>query len=150
MSYYPKDRPDRRRVRRWNVLWPAVLKIEGRDYPCTIIDLSEFGARVEAPGIHYAPLRAELSSRHFGSLAGYFRWARGAHAGLQFEAAADAVMQVLKPVVPGMGRRDSAATPTPQVNESGPSGRLARLRSVFASRHGALSAPDRATALTEK
>ncbi len=109
MSYFPKPRPDRRRVRRWNVLWPATLKIAGRDYRCTIMDLSELGARVEAPGIQYAPMRAEVNSEQFGSLAGHFRWARGGHAGLQFEAAAEAVLQVLKPVVPGLGRRERTA-----------------------------------------
>lgn len=114
MSYFAKPRPDRRRVRRWNVLWPATLKIEGRAYPCTIMDLSELGARVEAPGIRYAPIRAELNSQHFGSLAGYFRWAQGRHAGLQFEAAAEAVLQVLKPLVPGLGRRVEAAKMPPE------------------------------------
>ncbi len=105
MSYFPKPRPDRRRVRRWNVLWPATIRVAGRDYACTIIDLSELGARIAAPGIRYAPIRAELNSQHFGSLAGHFRWAQGGHAGLQFEATAEAVLQVLKPVVPGLGRR---------------------------------------------
>lgn len=105
MSYFPKPRPDRRRVRRWNVLWPATLKVAGRDYACTIMDLSELGARIEAHGIRYEPIRAELNSQRFGSLAGYVRWAQGGHAGLQFEAAAEAVLQVLKPVVPGLGRR---------------------------------------------
>ncbi len=129
MSYFPKPRPDRRRVRRWNVLWPATLKIAGRDYACTIMDLSELGARVEAPGIRYEPIRAELNSQQFGSLAGYFRWAVGDRAGLQFEAAAEAVLQVLKPVVPGLGRRENPILPTPDNQFSG---RLARLKSALA------------------
>ena len=133
MSYYPKPRPDRRRVRRWNVLWPATLKIAGRAYRCTIMDLSELGARVDAPGLHYESMRAELNSDQFGSLAGYFRWARGAHAGLQFEAAAEAVLQVLKPVVPGLGRRGAAVAQTRPVSETGLSGRLARLKNAIAS-----------------
>jgi hypothetical protein len=133
MSYCPKPRPDRRSVRRWNVLWPATLKIAGRDYPCTIMDLSELGARVEAPGIQFEPMRAELNAEQFGALAGHFRWAQGGRAGLQFEAAAEAVMQVLKPVVPGLGRRDgTVVTPSPAA-EKPRSGRLARLRNAFAS-----------------
>lgn len=131
MSYFPKPRPDRRRVRRWNVLWPATLKIAGRDYRCTIMDLSELGARVEAPGIRYAPMRAELNSDQFGSLAGHFRWARGAHAGLQFEAAAEAVLQVLKPVVPGLGRRERAAPMQPPSADNPISRSLARLKNAL-------------------
>jgi hypothetical protein len=132
MSYCPKPRPDRRSVRRWNVLWPATLKIEGRDYPCTIMDLSELGARVEAPGIQFEPMRAELNSEQFGALAGYFRWALGGRAGLQFEAAAEAVMQVLKPVVPGLGRRDGTVVmPSPAAEKPRP-GHLARLKNAFA------------------
>lgn len=131
MSYFPKSRPDRRRVRRWNVLWPATLKIAGRDYLCTIMDLSELGARVEALGIQYAPMRAELNSDQFGSLAGYFRWARGAHAGLQFEAAAEAVLQVLKPVVPGLGRRERAASMQAPAADNPISRSLARLKNAL-------------------
>mgnify|MGYP001240079539 CR=1 FL=1 len=126
--FYEKERPDRRCVRRWNVMWPATLKLDGRDYPCTILDLSEFGARIEAHGVQYAPVRVELSSERFGALAGYFRWAQGAYAGLQFEAAAEAVMQVLKPLVPGMGRRDAAVMPLPPAEELSFIERISRWR----------------------
>lgn len=114
MNYSPKPRPDRRRVRRWNVMWPATLAIEGRDYPCTIRDLSEFGARIEARGVQFGPSLAELQSERFGCLAARIQWARGAEAGLRFEAAAEDVMRVLRPVVPGLARRAKApATPEP-------------------------------------
>ena len=111
MSYFPKPRPDRRRVRRWNVLWPATVTIEGRDYPCTIRDLSEFGARIEALGVRYGPVLANLQSANFGSLEGLILWARGADAGLQFEMAPEAVMRLLKPIVPGLGRREIVPLP---------------------------------------
>lgn len=114
MSYFPKPRPDRRSVRRWNVMWPATLTIEGRDHPCTILDLSEFGARIEARGIQFGPSLAELQAECFGSLDARIQWARGAEAGLRFEAAPEAVMNILRPLVPGMGRRTKAiVTPEP-------------------------------------
>ena len=114
MGYFSKPRPDRRSVHRWNVMLPATLTIEGRDYPCTILDLSEFGARIEARGVHFGPSLAELRSERFGCLAARIRWARGAEAGLRFEAATEDVMRVVRPVVPGLGRRSRvSATPEP-------------------------------------
>lgn len=111
MSYYPKPRPDRRCVRRWNVLWPASVTIEGRDYPCTILDLSEFGARIEAHGVPFGPVLATLQSERFGSLDGRIHWSRGVRAGLSFVATPEAVMQLLKPLVPGLGRRTNEIEP---------------------------------------
>lgn len=105
MSYFPKPRPDRRSARRWNVMWPATITIEGRDYPCTILDLSEFGARIEARGVQFGPSLAELQAERFGYLAARIQWARGAEAGLRFEVAPEDVMNVLRPLVPGLGRR---------------------------------------------
>ena len=116
MSYVPKPGADRRRVRRWNVMWPATLTIEGRDYPCTILDLSEFGARIQARGVPFGPSLAELQADRFDSLAARIQWARGAEAGLRFEAAPEVVMCTLRPLVPGMGRRAKVqATPEPLV-----------------------------------
>jgi len=105
MSYHAKQRPDRRSVRRWNVMWPATLTIEGRDHPCTILDVSEFGARIEAHGVQFGPSLAELQAACFGGLAARIQWARGAEAGLRFETAPEDVKRILRPLVPGMGRR---------------------------------------------
>jgi hypothetical protein len=105
MTFYAKPRPDRRSVRRWNVMWPATLTIEGRDHPCTILDLSEFGARIEARGVQFGPSLAELHAERFGCLAARIQWARGAEAGLRFEAAPEEAMRVLRSLVPGLGRR---------------------------------------------
>lgn len=107
-------RPDRRRARRWNVMWPATLTIEGRDYPCTILDLSESGARIQARGLQFGPSLAELQADRFGCLAARIQWARGAEAGLRFEAAPEDVVRTLRPLVPGMGRRAKVqVTPEP-------------------------------------
>lgn len=114
MSYYEKTRPDRRSVRRWNVMWPATLTIEGRHHPCTILDLSEFGARIEARGLQFGPSLAELQAECFGSLVARIQWARGAEAGLRFQAGPEDVMCILRPLVPGMGRRAKVqGTPEP-------------------------------------
>ncbi len=121
-----KSRPDRRCVRRWNVMWPAILVIEGHEYPCTIMDLSEFGARIEVKGLHHEPSLATLQSERFGHLEGCVQWARGVEAGLRFAAAPEAVMQLLKPVVPGMGRREKAVPTPPPVPQRRSIGRIIR------------------------
>lgn len=108
MSHFAKPRPDRRSARRWHVMWPATLAIEGRDYPCTILDLSEFGARIVARGIQFGPSLAELQAECFGCLVARVQWARGTEAGLRFEAAAEDAMSILSPLVPGLGRRAKA------------------------------------------
>jgi hypothetical protein len=127
-------RPDRRHVRRWNVMWPATLVCEGKEYPCTILDLSEFGARIEARGIAYGPSLVKLQSERFGSIDGRVQWARGTAAGLRFEYAPEAVFQVLKPIVPGLGRREKTArAPAPTPSFRAGFGRLPRARVVAVS-----------------
>jgi len=79
-------------------------------------------------------VRAELTSAHFGTLSGYVCWARGANAGLRFEASAEAVMQVLKPLVPGMGRRDAAAITAPPAPEPSFLARIVRMTGARAAR----------------
>jgi hypothetical protein len=128
--YYEKSRPDRRCARRWNVIWPANLVVEGQEYACTILDLSEFGARIESNARLSGPALAKLESDRFGSLEGRIRWTRGRGAGLRFEAAPEAVMELRKPIVPGLGRREQAAVvPEPPPMSSRPRcgfGRLLR------------------------
>ncbi len=124
--HYEKSRPDRRCARRWNVIWPATLAIEGHEYPCTIVDLSEFGARIEARGLAYGPSLANLRSQRFGSLECRVQWARGVEAGIRFEAAPEAVMLVLKPVVPGLVRREKVADIPPPAAARRSFGRLSR------------------------
>jgi len=111
--YPQKPRPDRRATRRWNVMWPATLVIEGREHPCTILDLSALGACLEVQGLAAGPSTATLRSEQFDSLECRILWTRGVEAGIRFEAAPEAVMQLLKPVVPGLGRREKVIEATP-------------------------------------
>lgn len=128
-----KHGPDRRRARRWNVMWPATLAIEGHEYPCTIVDLSELGARIEVRGLYFGPSLANLRSQRFGSLECRVQWARGVEAGIRFEAAPEAVMLVLKPAVPGLGRREKLADIPPPVPARRSFGRLAREKPALAA-----------------
>lgn len=130
MSSLAKSGSERRSMRRWTVMLPATLTIEGRDHPCTILDLSESGARILARGLQFGPSLAELQSERFGCLAARILWARGAEAGLRFEAAAEEVMKVLRPFVPGLGRREKASAP----QASGPRRSFGRMiRDVMAA-----------------
>jgi hypothetical protein len=134
--YYEKSRPDRRCARRWNVMWPATLVVEDQEFSCTILDLSEHGARIESPARLSGPSLATLESDRFGRLEGRVRWTRGSGAGLRFEAAPEAVMDLLKPVVPGLGRRAQSPVEPPDSTPVGPGprrrlfGRLLRERAA--------------------
>jgi hypothetical protein len=115
-------------------MWPATLVCEGQEYPCTILDLSEFGARVEARGLRYGPSLVKLQSERFGCLEGRVQWARGSAAGLRFECAPEAVLQVLKPIVPGLGRREkSVSMPAPTPSFRSGFGRVPCLRALAAA-----------------
>jgi hypothetical protein len=102
-------RTNRRRSRRWNVIWPAVVAHGDRQYPCTILDISERGARVEGLAGSLPKAAVKLQSERFGSLDGYLIWTRGKVAGIGFAAAPAEIVRVLKPVVPGLDRRELAA-----------------------------------------
>jgi hypothetical protein len=110
-------------------MWPGTLTIEGQAYACTILDLSESGARIEARGVQFGPSLAKLESERFGCLEARIQWARGAEAGLHFEAESAAVLERLKPVVPGMGRREKTLAAQPPVLARRSFGRLVRVKS---------------------
>ena len=97
---------NRRNGRRWNVNWPAILVVEGAEYGCTILDLSHSGARLDAYGLRFKPTSGRLTCEHFGSLDVRLKWVRGRQAGVRFEHTAAEVIETLKHVVPGMGRRE--------------------------------------------
>lgn len=100
------DRPSRRRTRRWNVMWPAVVTHGDRQFPCTILDISELGARLESLSGPLPKAAMTLQCDRFGSLDGRLLWTRGKTAGLKFDMCPTEVAKMLKPMVPGLDRRD--------------------------------------------
>lgn len=113
-------------------MWPATLVVEGHEYPCTILDLSEVGARIEARGLPYGPSLAKLRSQRFGELECRVQWARGVEAGLRFEAAPEFVTHALKPVVPGLGRPERVVVAPSPIPARRSFGRLAREKPALA------------------
>lgn len=93
--------------RRWNVVWPAIIAIEGQTFPCTILDLSHTGARIEGHGLRPASSVTTLECDKFGALAARVKWVRDGKAGLRFERPSAEIMEKLRNVVPGMGRREA-------------------------------------------
>ena len=114
MDMHPTRANRRFGGRRWNVVWPASIVIEGRTFPCTILDLSLTGARIEGYGLRPASSVTTLECEKFGTLAARVKWVRDGRAGLHFELRAAEVQAILQPVVPGMGRRESAPAARPQ------------------------------------
>jgi len=120
------SRADRRYSRRWNVFWPATLAVDGQRYGCTILDLSQSGARIDAYGLHAQMSRATLECEHFGSLEVRMAWVNGRKGGLRFAQSPGEIVAILKRVVPGMGRREIARPARPARTTFG------RLRSAAA------------------
>jgi hypothetical protein len=111
---YENMRPNRRNGRRWNVMWPATIVVEGRTYPCTILDLSRSGARLEGYGLCYARSTVQLHCEQFGSLGAKLQWVRGQGAGIRFEKSPAEIIEILRHVVPGMGRNEMPRATRPQ------------------------------------
>ena len=101
-------RINRRRTRRCNIMWPATIDEGGRDHPCTITDLSEKGARLTLHGALPSRARVKLLCDRFGELQGVVIWCKGTQVGLRFNLPAADIARLLTPLVPGMGRRQSA------------------------------------------
>jgi hypothetical protein len=102
------DRSNRRRARRWNVMWPATLAHDDREYPCVILDLSESGMKIELLRGPFVKAPDQLRHDRLGTLAVRMAWVRGRLAGFRFEAAPGEIARLLKPLVPGFDRRDQA------------------------------------------
>lgn len=98
--------------RRWNVVWPASIAIEGQIFPCTILDLSTTGARIEGYGLRAVSAAITLECGKFGALAARVKWVRGGKAGLRFERPSGEIMEKLRNVVPGIGRREAPQMPS--------------------------------------
>lgn len=124
-------RPNWRRSRRWSIMWPAtVVAPDGYQYQCTILDISEWGARVESEFSPVPIMKMKLQCYRFGSISGNVVWTRGKTAGIRFDVAPAEVAAVLKSIVPGLDRRGrlepqskianrpTAASATPPGNRS--------------------------------
>lgn len=111
---YENMRPSRRNGRRWNVMWPATIVVEGRTYPCTILDLSRSGARLGSYGQGCAGAPVQLQCGQFGTLTAKLQWVRGGGAGVRFEKPPAEIIEILRNVVPGMGRQEVARATRPQ------------------------------------
>ena len=98
-----------RRSRRWHVMWPALIVGGDERFPCTILDISESGARVESIWGPLPKLPLKLQCERFGTLNGRLSWARGKTAGLCFDLSPAEVVKLLKPLVPGLDRKDRFA-----------------------------------------
>ena len=96
---------NRRRMRRSNIMWPAALSDGTQNLPCTIVDVSDKGARLEMPYPVAARARVTIQCAQFGSLDGVVMWRRGSAVGVRFNLAGDEILRILAPLVPGIGRR---------------------------------------------
>jgi hypothetical protein len=102
--------------RRWNVVWPASIAIEGQTLACTILDLSSTGARIEGYGLRPVSSVAVLECEKFGTLTARVKWVRGGKAGLRFDRPSGEIMEKLRSVVPGMGRREAPRVSSSRAN----------------------------------
>ena len=107
------QRPDRRIRRRWNVMWPATLEVAGQGHACTILDLSETGAKLDCTGLRFESGLVTLKSQNFGGLGAKLQWVRNGQAGIRWDKTPAEIVEILKPLVPGMGRRAVARATRP-------------------------------------
>lgn len=101
----------RRSTRRWNIIWAGVLLHSDNEYPCTVLDISELGARIAVVSIPARPSLVKLQCPQFGTLDGWLLWSRGETAGIRFHLPPSEVFERLKAVVPGLGRKNPAKLP---------------------------------------
>ncbi|MGH7004184.1 MAG: PilZ domain-containing protein [Alphaproteobacteria bacterium] len=102
---------NRRRSRRCSIMWPATIENGAQTTPCTILDLSDKGARVEVSGTLPPRSRVNLQCERFGDLHGVVIWSRGTTVGVRFNLPAADIVRLLTPLVPGLGRRMPAPDP---------------------------------------
>jgi len=92
-------------------MWAGVLVHAEKEYPCTVLDISELGAKVEVAKVPARPTQVKLRCQQFGTLEGWLLWSRGEKAGIRFSLTPSEVFDRLKAVVPGFGRKQSARPP---------------------------------------
>lgn len=90
------------RAQRWASDHPARLILAGGSVPVRIVNVSQYGARLEGAGIELArgqKVEVELGRER---LAASVRWARDGGLGLRFDAALDAQVLALIRGRPGL------------------------------------------------
>ena len=108
---FAAPKSNRRRTRRCNIMWPATIVQGKATWVCTILDVSQMGAKIEAPGAKMSRGGFSLQCERFGELQGSVIWASGEMAGLRFSLPPTEIMKLLSPHVPGLGRREFTAPP---------------------------------------
>lgn len=108
-------------------MWTGVLVHSDTEYPCTVLDISELGARVEVTKVPARPSLVKLRCPQFGTLEGWLLWSRGEKAGIRFHLPPSEVFERLKAVVPGLGRKNPAKLPAAETASTRPAfGRVPR------------------------
>ena len=93
-------------------MWQATLVPQQKEYPCTILDVSEMGARIDARDVELCPSLVTIRCERFGALNGWLLWSRGGKAGIRIEQSADEVFQLFNEVDPRLGRKHLSDAPT--------------------------------------
>ena len=109
-------------------MWPATLVHQDREYPCTILDVSELGARIETGSVEFRPDHIVVRCERFGAIEGWLLWSRNCKVGIRFDRAAHDVHQLLKQLVPGMDRKKMSGEAKPQRTPRPHFGRLPRAK----------------------
>jgi hypothetical protein len=102
MTTSASPRANRRRAKRVVVAWPALV-IQGQcRWSCTILNISERGAKLDISGTLATDSTMILSSPRFGDLAARLKWRKARHAGLEFLEGVTEVRSALKGLLPSM------------------------------------------------
>jgi hypothetical protein len=75
---------DRRRHKRWRVLWWGQIAIGADHSPCTVFDLAPSGAKIQTSRPTATEERVRLSLPPFGDFKGEVIWSRHGHIGIRF------------------------------------------------------------------
>jgi hypothetical protein len=71
--------------RRWKANWPAELKVDDRCVPCTVLDISSWGAQMEMDVAPEENSRVSLVIDTVGAITGAVVWRRDRRIGMQFD-----------------------------------------------------------------
>jgi hypothetical protein len=107
-------------------MWPAILVHAEKEYPCTLVDVSELGARIESGEGSFTPSYVTLKCDRFGSIDGWLLWSKRNKAGISFDRTPAEVHRLLSPIVPGLDRKRMPPSSPRCPNRPGAFGRLPR------------------------